>query len=118
MATATRCLLDSCVCLSAVQALSCISTGVFGYPQDEAAFVAARAVREWLDVPGNSTDIDLIIFVVYTNPKMDDSWLCYQEALQEVFPRSCVGSGGADTLFPTTAHSSLRLLRSSVTGRL
>ena len=30
-------------------AFCCISTGVFGFPQEEAAGIAVRAVREWLD---------------------------------------------------------------------
>ena len=33
-------------CLSI--ALCCISTGVFGFPQEEAAAIAVRTVREWM----------------------------------------------------------------------
>ena len=29
-------------------AFCCISTGIFGFPQDEAARIAVRTVREWL----------------------------------------------------------------------
>ncbi|WP_419058722.1 macro domain-containing protein [Enorma massiliensis] len=30
-------------------AFCCISTGVFGFPRDEAAHIAVRTVRAWLD---------------------------------------------------------------------
>lgn len=44
----------SCLDLAASEGLrsiafSCISTGVFGFPQQEAAEIAVRTVREWLD---------------------------------------------------------------------
>ena len=43
----------NCLNLAAAHGLTsiafcCISTGVFGYPQDEAAEIAVRTVREWL----------------------------------------------------------------------
>lgn len=43
-------------------ALCCISTGVFGFPQDEAAQIAVGAVDEWLDGHGNALDA---VFNVY-----------------------------------------------------
>ena len=44
----------SCLDLAASEGLRsiafcCISTGVFGFPQEEAAEIAVRTVREWLD---------------------------------------------------------------------
>ena len=44
----------SCLNLAAEQGLSsiafcCISTGVFGFPQDEAAKIAVRSVKDWLN---------------------------------------------------------------------
>ncbi len=33
-------------------AFRCINTGVFGFPQDEAAEIAVRTVRRWLDEQG------------------------------------------------------------------
>lgn len=33
-------------------AFSCLSTGVYGYPSGEAAEVAAREVRRWLEERG------------------------------------------------------------------
>lgn len=42
-------------------ALCCISTGVFGFPQDEAAHIAVATVGEWLD--GHDNDLDVIFNV-------------------------------------------------------
>ena len=53
-----RALLASCYrsCLEAAKSIGaesiafcCISTGVFGFPQDEAAKIAVCTVRDWLD---------------------------------------------------------------------
>ena len=43
-------------------ALCCISTGVFGFPQDEAAHIAVATVDEWLDGHDNALDV---VFNVY-----------------------------------------------------
>ncbi len=46
-------------------AFCCISTGVFGYPADEAAEIAYKTVTKWLGSnPGN---IDLVVFNVFTD---------------------------------------------------
>ena len=56
----------SCLDLAASESLSsiafcCISTGVFGFPQEEAAEIAVRPVREWLD--RNSADMTVVFNV-------------------------------------------------------
>ncbi len=55
-------------CLDAAKALGaksiascCISTGVFGFPQGDAAEIAVKAVRNWLD--RNESDIHVIFNV-------------------------------------------------------
>lgn len=76
--------LDSCYasCLEAARslglsnvALTCISAGVFGFPPQEAAAIAVRSVRNWLQV--HSTTNLNVIFNVLT---ADDLEL-YQQAL-------------------------------------
>ena len=42
-------------------AFCCISTGIFGFPQEEAAGIAIRTVREWLEE--RETDIDIVFNV-------------------------------------------------------
>lgn len=46
-------------------AFCCISTGVFGYPQQEAAEVAFRKVQDW--VKHNPDALDLVVFNVFTD---------------------------------------------------
>lgn len=49
-------------------AFCCISTGVFGYPKEEAALVAVKTVKEWL----NKTKSDLkVVFDVFTEEDYD-----------------------------------------------
>jgi O-acetyl-ADP-ribose deacetylase (regulator of RNase III) len=43
-------------------AFCCISTGVFGFPQREAAEIAVRTVRAWLDAASSST---VVVFNVF-----------------------------------------------------
>ena len=43
-------------------AFCCISTGVFGFPQSEAAEIAVRTVRDWLDATGSETTVVFNVF--------------------------------------------------------
>ena len=56
-------------------AFCCISTGVFSFPQQEAAGIAVQTVRAWLKA--HPDQIDLVIFNVFTDK--DD--LIYRELL-------------------------------------
>jgi len=47
-------------------AFCCISTGVFGYPQENAAHVALKTVKEWLSEGDNQEHMDLVLFNVFT----------------------------------------------------
>lgn len=60
---------ESCLDLAAANGLRsiafcCISTGVFGFPQREAAEVAVATVRQWLD--GHGSDM-VVVFDVFTD---------------------------------------------------
>jgi O-acetyl-ADP-ribose deacetylase (regulator of RNase III) len=57
-------------------AFCCISTGVFGFPQEPAANIALRIVREYLDNTP-STHIHTVIFNVFK----DDDYEIYQRLL-------------------------------------
>ncbi|KAI8618657.1 hypothetical protein BC830DRAFT_1037950, partial [Chytriomyces sp. MP71] len=46
-------------------AFTCISTGVYGYPNDAAARIAISAVKEFVDSPQNKS-VKRIIFCTYT----------------------------------------------------
>ncbi|XP_069036483.1 ADP-ribose glycohydrolase MACROD1 isoform X1 [Lepisosteus oculatus] len=61
-------------------AFPCISTGVYGYPPSEAADVALRTVREYLDTHGSQ--LERIVFCVFLKSDED----IYQEKLPLYFP--------------------------------
>ena len=62
------------------QAFPCISTGVFGYPQDHAANVALKTVREFLKE--HSNEVERIIFCLF----LDSDVEIYETELQLYFP--------------------------------
>lgn len=62
----TECL-DLCASIPQIRSIAfcCISTGVFGYPQDAAAHVAFDTVREWVN--DNPDTLDMVLFNVFTD---------------------------------------------------
>jgi NAD-dependent SIR2 family protein deacetylase len=62
-------------------ALPCISSGLFGFPQDQAATIALQTVRTWLEGK-HRDDVSLtdIVFVVFT----DIDQQSYQAGLQQI----------------------------------
>ena len=61
-------------------AFSALSTGVYGYPADQAATVAMGAIRDFLDT-GRSGALQRITFVLFTS----DLYEAWQRALFETF---------------------------------
>ncbi|KAL0274250.1 UNVERIFIED_CONTAM: hypothetical protein PYX00_006721 [Menopon gallinae] len=61
-------------------AFPCVSTGVYGYPQDSAASVALNTVRKFLD--SNSSKVDRIIFCLFLEKDVE----IYETMLQLYFP--------------------------------
>ena len=66
-------------------ALCCISTGIFGYPIEQATPVALSTVRQWLE--RNRGALDTVVFCVF-NPQ---DVLVYTKWMHTFFP---LGSGG------------------------
>lgn len=59
-------------------AFSCLSTGVYGYPSDEAAEVAVGAVREWLDADERRAGgVERVVFCCF----LEKDERAYQEVL-------------------------------------
>lgn len=58
-------------------ALCCLSTGIFGFPQETAAAVAIDTTRKWLQA--NDGVLDLVVFNVF----LDEDYRIYQALLQE-----------------------------------
>ena len=69
-------------------AFPCISTGIFGYPNKNAAHVALTTVKDWLNDPNNKDAVDDIIFCVF----LDKDSVIYQQLIPEYFLASDNGS--------------------------
>jgi len=63
-------------------ALCCISTGIYGYPLQQATPVALSAVREWLGEGKNSEKLDAVIFCVFQDKELE----IYRKWLPVFFP--------------------------------
>lgn len=61
-------------------ALPCISTGVYGYPQDTAAGVALVTVRDFL--VAHPSDLDAVVFCVF----LPSDYALYRSLMAVVFP--------------------------------
>lgn len=61
-------------------AFPCISTGVYGYPQEAAAHVALKTTREWLDQ--HPDELENVIFCVF----LDSDLKIYEQLLPVYFP--------------------------------
>ncbi|XP_071784474.1 uncharacterized protein [Asterias amurensis] len=62
-------------------AFPCISTGIYGYPQEDAAYVALDMVKKWF-VDHEKTDIERIIFCLF----MPNDVRIYEKLLPVYFP--------------------------------
>lgn len=67
-------------------AFCCISTGVFGFPQDEAARIAVSTVKGWLDSRGRDLDVVFNVFI-------DRDYELYEELLGACRGTACRGRG-------------------------
>lgn len=46
-------------------AFPCISTGIYGYPNEKAAMIALETTRKWLETDPYSNSIERIIFCLF-----------------------------------------------------
>ena len=63
-------------------AFCCVSTGLFGFPQERAAAIALRTTREWLDAQEQDGTLDVVVFDTFT--ARDEA--LYARLLPQVFP--------------------------------
>ncbi len=61
------------MCVSQLRSIAfcCLATGIFGFPNDEAAEIALRTVRKWLETGDNATKVDAIIFCIFLPRDLD-----------------------------------------------
>jgi len=80
-------------------AFPCISTGVYGYPQDSACCVALRTVRRFLEKHGDN--VDRVIFCLF----LSEDVALYRERMPIIFPSQRSepeGGEGGDTSATTS----------------
>lgn len=65
-------------------AFPCISTGIYGYPNEAAANVALKAARDWLDKDEYKLNVKRIIFCLFLNVDIE----IYHKLLPLYFPLS------------------------------
>ncbi|CAG2115733.1 unnamed protein product, partial [Medioppia subpectinata] len=63
-------------------AFPCISTGVYGYPNEDAAHIALSTVRKWLDSSPDAKDTQRIIFCLFLRIDID----IYHKLMPIYFP--------------------------------
>lgn len=74
-------------------ALCCISTGIYGFDNEEAAVCALRTTREWLDDPAHAEAIDAIVFCTF----LDRDREIYERLMPTFFPVIAGASAGGRT---------------------
>lgn len=63
-------------------AFPCISTGVYGYPNDKAADVVLETVKSWLEDSENQSSVDRIIFALFLDRDLE----AYKQRMPQYFP--------------------------------
>ncbi|KAI2510665.1 Macro domain [Fragilaria crotonensis] len=90
-------------------AFCCISTGLFGFPQEEASNIAVTSVLEWLEA--HPDQVDLIVFNVFSDNDED----LYQKRLAYLgTPQQQNGDDGVNSCpssSPSTRDRTLRLAK-------
>ncbi|XP_051000705.1 ADP-ribose glycohydrolase MACROD2 [Acomys russatus] len=71
-------------------AFPCISTGIYGFPNEPAAVIALGTIKEWL--AKNHQEVDRIIFCVF----LEVDFKIYKKKMSEFFPVDDNNEGAAD----------------------
>ncbi|XP_076426857.1 ADP-ribose glycohydrolase MACROD2 isoform X4 [Peromyscus maniculatus bairdii] len=71
-------------------AFPCISTGIYGFPNEPAAVIALDTIKEWL--AKNHQEVDRIIFCVF----LEVDFKIYKKKMSEFFPVDDNNEGAAD----------------------
>jgi O-acetyl-ADP-ribose deacetylase (regulator of RNase III) len=78
-----RTILDECVRYQLrTVAVCCVSTGIYGYPNEPAARVALQTVRQWLDQDTHRGLLDRVVFCTFLAVDVE----IYRELLPVYFP--------------------------------
>ncbi|KAG9061989.1 O-acetyl-ADP-ribose deacetylase macrod1 [Linnemannia hyalina] len=81
-------------------AFCCISTGIYGYDNKNAAEVALKTVRDWMDShPNEAREIERVVFCVF----LDKDVQIYETLLPRYFPKDEGQSKPSDTQQETSS---------------
>ncbi|ELU04234.1 hypothetical protein CAPTEDRAFT_95133, partial [Capitella teleta] len=65
-------------------AFPCISTGLYGYPNEPACKVVLKTIRNWLEKDDNADRVELIIFCLFLKSDIE----LYEQHMRKFFPCS------------------------------
>ncbi|NWU97407.1 MACD2 deacetylase, partial [Upupa epops] len=71
-------------------AFPCISTGIYGFPNEPAAVIALNTIKEWLSK--NHNEVDRIIFCVF----LEVDYKIFKKKMGEFFPLDDTNEGGTE----------------------
>ncbi|XP_032850653.2 ADP-ribose glycohydrolase MACROD2 isoform X2 [Tyto alba] len=71
-------------------AFPCISTGIYGFPNEPAAVIALNTIKEWLSK--NHNEVDRIIFCVF----LEVDYKIFKKKMGEFFPLNDTNEEGTD----------------------
>ncbi|XP_064002227.1 ADP-ribose glycohydrolase MACROD2 isoform X2 [Pogoniulus pusillus] len=71
-------------------AFPCISTGIYGFPNEPAAVIALNTIKEWLSK--NHNEVDRIIFCVF----LEVDYKIFKKKMGEIFPLDYDSEGGTE----------------------
>ncbi|NXW58321.1 MACD2 deacetylase, partial [Eurystomus gularis] len=71
-------------------AFPCISTGIYGFPNEPAAVIALNTTKEWLSK--NHNEVDRIIFCVF----LEVDYKIFKKKMGEFFPLDDANEGGTE----------------------
>lgn len=63
-------------------AFPCISTGIYGYPNENAANVALKTIRNWLETDEYGAKVKRVIFCLFLKRDID----IYRKLMLKYFP--------------------------------
>ncbi|XP_054239538.1 ADP-ribose glycohydrolase MACROD2 [Indicator indicator] len=76
-------------------AFPCISTGIYGFPNEPAAVIALNTIKEWLSK--NHNEVDRIIFCVF----LEVDYKIFKKKMGEFFPLDYDSEGGTELVEET-----------------
>ncbi|KAG8827393.1 hypothetical protein FRC19_003542 [Serendipita sp. 401] len=95
-------------CIRPFKAFCSISTGIYGYPIEDATHIALETTRTFLEQKGEAEKLERVIFVVWSNKDKE----VYEELIPQYFPETDMeaqeGQDDGEEQPPETQESQMR----------